>query len=54
MSLCQAADSGCVVHAFAEGIVLVEDRDTEDGHDGIADELLDRPSVALDDRLDLA
>jgi hypothetical protein len=29
-------------------VVLVDVRDAEDGHDGVADELLDRPSVPLD------
>ena len=33
----------------AERIVFVRDRDPEDGHDRVADELLDRPAVALDD-----
>ena len=32
-------------------IVLVHDRHTEDGHHGVADELLDRAAVMLDDRL---
>ena len=31
----------------AQRVVLVDPRDTEDGHHGIADELLDRPAVAL-------
>ena len=30
------------------GVVLVRDRRAEDRHDGVADELLDRPAVALD------
>ena len=30
------------------GVVLVRDRRAEDGHDRIADELLDRPAEALD------
>ena len=34
----------------AQGIVLVGYRDPEDGHDRVADELLDRATVALDDR----
>ena len=34
----------------AQGIVLVRARDPEDRHDGIADELLDRAAVALEDR----
>ena len=29
------------------GVVLVRDRDAPDGHDGVADELLDRAAVAL-------
>ena len=29
-------------------IVLVRDRSTEDGHDGVADELLDRAAVSLE------
>jgi hypothetical protein len=33
----------------AQGVVLVEDGDAEDGHDGVPDELLDRASVPLDD-----
>ncbi len=33
----------------AQGIVFVDDRHTEDGHDGVTDELLDRSAVALDD-----
>ena len=33
--------------ACAVGIVLVGDRDAEDAHDGVADELLDRPPVAV-------
>ena len=32
-------------------VVLVHDRHTEDGHHGVADELLDRAAVMLDDRL---
>ncbi len=32
-----------------QGVVLVHDRHPEDGHDRIADELLDRPAVGLDD-----
>ena len=32
----------------AQGIVLVRDRHAEDGHDRVADELLDRAAVALD------
>ena len=32
-------------------VVLVHDRDAEDGHHGVADELLDAAAVALDDRL---
>ena len=31
-------------------VVLVHDRDAEDGHHRVADELLDRAAVALDDR----
>ena len=31
------------------GVVLVGDRRAPDGHDGVADELLDRAAVALDD-----
>ena len=37
--------------AGAEGVVLVYLRDAEDGHDRVADELLDRPAVRLDDGL---
>ena len=33
-----------------ERVVLVDDRDAEDRHDRVADELLDRPTVALEDR----
>src|SRR6185369_16985093 len=33
----------------ADDVVLVEDGHAEDGHDGVADELLDGPAVALDD-----
>ena len=32
----------------ALGVVLVSDRRPEDGHDGVADELLDGPAEALD------
>ena len=32
----------------AEGIVLATQRDTEDGHDGIADEAIDCAAVSLD------
>ena len=32
----------------AQGVVLVRHRYAEDGHDGVADELLDRAAVALD------
>jgi hypothetical protein len=32
----------------AKSVVLVHHRDTEDGHDGVADELLDGAAVALD------
>ena len=32
------------------GVVLARDRRSPDGHDGVADELLDCPAVALDDR----
>ena len=35
----------------AQGVVLVRDRDAEDRHDGVADELLDCAAVPLDDRL---
>ena len=35
------------------GVVLARDRGAPDGHDRVADELLDRSSVALDDRLRL-
>ena len=35
----------------AQCIVFVQLRDPEDGHDGVADELLDRSAVPLDDRL---
>ena len=35
----------------AQRVVLVQHRDAEDGHDCVADELLDRAAVALDDRL---
>ncbi len=34
----------------AQGIVLMRDRDPEDRHDRVADELLHRSAVALDDR----
>jgi hypothetical protein len=34
----------------AKGIVLVHGRDAEDGHDRIADELLDRAALALEQR----
>ena len=34
----------------AQGVVLVGDRDAEHGHDGVADELLDRAAVPLEDR----
>ena len=34
-----------------QGVVLVRDRDAEDRHDGVADELLDGAAVPLDDRL---
>ena len=37
----------------SQGVVLVQDRDSEHGHHRVADELLDRPFVALDDRLHL-
>jgi hypothetical protein len=37
----------------AQPVVLVDDRDAEHGHHCIADELLDRATVALDDRLHL-
>ena len=33
----------------AQRVILVRDGDAEDGHDRVADELLDRPSVALED-----
>ena len=33
-----------------EGVVLVPDRQAEDGHDRVADELLDGPAVALERR----
>jgi hypothetical protein len=32
----------------AKRVVLVHDRDPEDGEHGVADELLERPSVALE------
>ena len=32
----------------AQGVVLVRRGDAEHTHDGVADELLDRPAVALD------
>jgi hypothetical protein len=32
----------------AQGVVLMHDRDPEDPHDRVADEVLDRPAVALD------
>ena len=32
----------------AKRVVLMDSRDAEDGHDGVADELLDRPTVALE------
>ncbi len=34
----------------AQRVVLVRDGDPEDRHDRVADELLDRPAVPLDDR----
>ena len=34
----------------AQRVVLVRDGDPEDGHDGVADELLDGAAVALEDR----
>ena len=34
----------------AQGVVFVNDRHTEDGHYGVADELLDNATVSLDDR----
>ena len=34
----------------AQRVVLVDDRRAEDGHDRVADELLHRPAVALEDR----
>ena len=37
--------------AGAQGIVLVRDRNPEHGHHRVADELLHRAAVALDDRL---
>ncbi len=37
----------------AECVVLVQDRDTEHGHHRVADELLDRAFMDLDDRLHL-
>ena len=43
-------DAGCRAHR-PEGVVLVHDRDAEDGQHGVADELLHRPAVALDHRL---
>ena len=36
-----------------ERVILVRARDPEDGHDGISDELLDRPSMVLDDAANL-
>jgi hypothetical protein len=36
-----------------QGIVLVQDRDPERGHDRVADELLDRSAVVLEDAADL-
>ena len=51
---------GCEPFAHLRGrahrsqrVVLVQHGDSEDGHDGVPDELLDRPFVALDDRLHL-
>jgi hypothetical protein len=35
----------------AQGVVLMDDRHAEHRHDGVADELLDRPSVPFDGRL---
>ena len=46
------ADLGGRPHR-AERVIFVELRDAEDRHHRIADELLDRPAVALDDRLHL-
>ena len=46
----QRVDAGDEVErssACAVGIVLVGDGDAEDAHDGVADELLDRPPVAV-------
>ena len=37
----------------AQGVVLVRDRDPEHGHHRVADELLDRAAVALDDRAEI-
>jgi hypothetical protein len=37
----------------SQRVVLVDDRDPEGGHDSVADELLDCPSVVLDDAADL-
>jgi hypothetical protein len=37
----------------AERVVLVRGRNPEDGHDRVADELLDDPSVTLDDRTEI-
>ena len=38
----------------AQGVVLVQNRNTEDGHDGIADVLLDDAAMTLDDPAHLA
>ena len=51
-AVAQAGDSLDQLEAGADaqlGIVFVHDRRAPDGHDGIADELLDRAAVALDD-----
>ena len=38
----------------AQGVVLVQHRNAEDGHDGVADVLLDDAAMALDDVAHLA
>ena len=42
------AQRGCGTHR-AKGVVLVQHRHAEDGHHGVADELLDHAAVSLDD-----
>jgi hypothetical protein len=46
----RCAHHRCGAHG-AQRVVLVHSWHTEDGHDGVADELLDRAAVRLDDAL---